>query len=215
MCDARFKTDGLIPVLLSLCYVPAALQGSRTRSELLLGLSARGSKGGVRQFVPFLLGGPSEINPGSAGWTLSATPAVFWGQTGCGPRAKVNFCSFPSKISGSKSVGLFLLGWVALQPWFLMKCSHSNQDAWEVYLYVLTVNIKAYCKISSAFVSVVNLTQTGLNTAWTLFFWTTFYQTLEKSTMTSRVNYPSKSQIPVILELSKYTTDDNFKKKNV
>lgn len=161
----------------------------------------------------FPSGGTIGDNPGSAGWTLSATPAVFWGQTGCGPRAKVNFCSFSSKISGSKSVGLFLIGWVALQPWFLMKCSHSNQDAWEVYLYVLTVNIKAYCKISSAFVSVVNLTQTGLNTAWTLFFWTTFYQTLEKSTMTSCVNYRSKSQIPVILELSRYTTDDNLKKK--
>lgn len=56
--------------------------------------------------VPLLVGDQSETW-GSAGWTLSATPALSGGWIGggtatCGPRAKVNLFSSPSKISVSK-----------------------------------------------------------------------------------------------------------------
>lgn len=86
------------------------------------GLSARGRNGDVRQPGPLL---PEGIHPrycGNAGWKLSASPALSRGHIGggtvaCGPRAKVNLCSSPSKILASKSVGLrFLIGWVAFQP---------------------------------------------------------------------------------------------------
>lgn len=53
------------------------------------------------------LWGINQRYGGSAGWTLSATPALSGGRIGggtaaCGPRAKVNLCSSPRKISVSK-----------------------------------------------------------------------------------------------------------------